>query len=71
MSIFKSFFTNKSIDLPLDTRISGLSKDSVETNQKGRRLSSVNLEEIPSNRTKTLKEENRYLHMHVQDLNSK
>lgn len=70
MSFFKSFLTNKSVDMPLESKVSGLSRETVETNPRNRSLSSCNVEEIQSTRTKTGKEENRYLNLVNQELNA-
>lgn len=70
MSFFKSFLMNKSVDMPLESKVSGLSRETVETNPRNRSLSSCNVEEIPSTRTKTAKEENRYLNLVNQELNA-
>lgn len=71
MSFFKNLLTNKSVEHPLDTKISGLSKESVETNPRMKRLNSTNMDETPtSNRTKTMKEQNKYLNLVNQELNN-
>ena len=70
MSFFKSFLTNKSVDLPTESRISALSKETVESNPRNRRLNSSNLEEVSSSRNKRAKEENKYLNLVNQELNN-
>lgn len=70
MSFFKNFLTNKSFDAPLESRMSAVSRDTVETNPPARSLSSSNVEELPSSRRNISKEENRYLNLINQELNT-
>lgn len=71
MSFFKNFLTNKSIDLPLETRTSAISRETVETNPRVRSSSSCQIEDLPpSTRTNISKERNKYLNLVNQELNN-
>jgi hypothetical protein len=70
MSFFKNLFTDKSEELPLESRMSAISKEAVDNNPRNRRLNSSNFEESSSRRNKTMKEENRHLNMLNQELNN-
>jgi hypothetical protein len=71
MSFFKNFLTNKSIDLPLETRLSAVSRETVETNPRARSSSSCQIEDLPpSTRTNISKERNKYLNLVNQELNN-
>lgn len=70
MSFFKNFLTNKSFDAPLESKVSGLSRETVESNVGNRSQSSYTLEDLPSSsRTKTAQEEKKYLNLHIHELN--
>lgn len=70
MSFFKSFLTNKSQDLPLDSRVTVMSRETLETNPRMRSNSSCNLEELTSTRRNTNREKIKYLNLVNQELNS-
>ncbi|CAI2368888.1 unnamed protein product [Moneuplotes crassus] len=70
MSFFKSFLTNKSQEFPLDSRVTVISRETLETNPRMRSNSSYNLEDLTSTKRNTTKEKIKYLNLVNQELNS-
>ena len=70
MSFFKNFLAHKSQDSNFESKVSVISRETLETNPRVRSNSSSHFEDFSSSRNRNKKEKVKYLDLVNQELNS-